>query len=259
VGLSSGARGAVHHAKLFYRRFRPLRAELMRTVASLADGATAFEIGGPSQIFGSDGVLPVYPLVASLDNANFAAQTIWEGTIEEGYTFKFDSSKPPGRAFICEAVELAPIGDASYDLVLSSHTLEHVANPLRALREWRRVLRPGGALVLVLPRREATFDHRRPITRLEHLAEDERAGTGEDDETHLPEILDLHDLARDPGAGSRAEFEERSRQVLRYRALHHHVFDADLVARALHHAGYDVLGSETQPPFHLITVATRRG
>src|SRR5205814_8372968 len=144
-------------------------------------------------------------------------------------------------------------------LVLSSHTLEHVANPLRALREWRRVLRPGGALVLVLPRREATFDHRRPITRLEHLAEDERAGTGEDDETHLPEILDLHDLARDPGAGSRAEFEERSRQVLRYRALHHHVFDADLVARALHHAGYDVLGSETQPPFHLITVATRRG
>jgi SAM-dependent methyltransferase len=253
--LLSAARRAKHEAQLAYRRFRPLRAKLLATVAPLAQGARAFEIGGPSQIFGTDGVLPVYPLVASLDNSNFANQTIWEGTIEEGYTFEFDPSKPAGRAFICEATDLQPIASESYDIVLSSHTLEHVANPLRALREWSRVLRPGGALVLILPQPGATFDHRRPVTPFEHLLDDERAGTGEDDLTHLPEILELHDLERDPGAGTRPQFEQRSRQVLEFRALHHHVFDEDLVAKALAHVGFEIAGTEVQPPFHLTAVA----
>ena len=37
-------------------------------------------------------------------------------------------------------------GDAEFDLVLTSDTLEHVPNPRLALRETRRVLRPGGRL-----------------------------------------------------------------------------------------------------------------
>jgi ubiquinone/menaquinone biosynthesis C-methylase UbiE len=37
-----------------------------------------------------------------------------------------------------------PYLDATFDLVLHSDTLEHVASPIRALEECRRVLRPGG-------------------------------------------------------------------------------------------------------------------
>jgi len=258
MSLLDPARRAVHRVQLAYHRVRPERAALMTVVAPAATGARGFEIGGPSQIFGAGGLLPVYPLVASLDNANFASQTIWEGTIEEGFTFRFDSAKPPGRAFIAEATELREIADAAYDLVLSSHTLEHVADPLRALREWARVLRPGGMFVLILPQRERTFDHRRPVTAFEHLLEDERAGTGEDDRTHLPEIMELHDLERDPAAGTREEFEARSGNVLAFRAIHHHVFDEALVRRALDHTGYDVAGVELRAPFHLIAVARRR-
>jgi SAM-dependent methyltransferase len=257
MNLLSAARTAKHRANLAYRHFRPLRAKLMATVAPLAANRRALEVGGPSQIFGRGGVLPVYPLVASLDNSNFANQTIWEGTIEEGQTFRFDPAKPAGRAYICEATDLHPVASGSYDLVLSSHTLEHVANPLRALREWMRVLRSGGALVLVLPQREATFDHRRPVTTFEHLLADERADRGENDLTHLPEILELHDLERDPSAGTREQFEERSRRVLEFRALHHHVFDADLVTRMLTHVGFNIAGTEIQPPFHLIAVARK--
>jgi SAM-dependent methyltransferase len=46
---------------------------------------------------------------------------------------------------------LSELPDESADLVYSSHVLEHTLSPLDELREMRRVLRPGGELVLILP------------------------------------------------------------------------------------------------------------
>ncbi len=48
---------------------------------------------------------------------------------------------------ICETGLL----DACFDGVLCSSTLEYVANPLAALRELRRVLRPNGLLLVSVP------------------------------------------------------------------------------------------------------------
>lgn len=44
-----------------------------------------------------------------------------------------------------------PFGDESFDTVVSFQVLEHVPQPARMLSEIRRVLRPGGALVLTAP------------------------------------------------------------------------------------------------------------
>ena len=44
-----------------------------------------------------------------------------------------------------------PYADNSFDLVVHSDTLEHVPNPISALRECHRVLKSGGALCFTVP------------------------------------------------------------------------------------------------------------
>lgn len=41
--------------------------------------------------------------------------------------------------------------DKSFDRLIASHVLEHVYRPHEVLREWARVLAPGGILTLILP------------------------------------------------------------------------------------------------------------
>jgi len=46
-----------------------------------------------------------------------------------------------------------PYVDATFDLVMAAHVLEHLPNPLCALKEMVRVLKPGGMLFVCLTRR----------------------------------------------------------------------------------------------------------
>jgi len=163
-------------------------------IADVLQGAVALEPGGPSALFRRRGLVPVYPRLAALDTLDYSEQTLWSG------------SQPSGEVrskLIGEAGRLEDVKDASYDALLASHVLEHLANPLGALAQWQRVVRPGGHVLLAMPHYEGTFDHNRPVTSIEHMRADAERQTGEDDLTHLEEILELHDLGRDPGAPNR--------------------------------------------------------
>jgi 2-polyprenyl-3-methyl-5-hydroxy-6-metoxy-1,4-benzoquinol methylase len=46
-----------------------------------------------------------------------------------------------------------PFADASFDIVMSTEVIEHLAQPVDGVRELVRVLRPGGRLVLTTPNR----------------------------------------------------------------------------------------------------------
>jgi len=48
-------------------------------------------------------------------------------------------------------VQQIPLPDASFDVLICNHLLEHVADDRRALREFQRILRPGGWGVLLSP------------------------------------------------------------------------------------------------------------
>ena len=220
------------------------RDPALRAVAATLQGAVALEPGGPSGLFGTSGLIPVYPRLAALDTLDYAERTLWSHAANREIE--------PRRRVIAEAGKLGEISDGAYDAVLASHVLEHLANPLGALAEWRRVVGAGGRILLIVPQREGTFDHRRPVTTLAHLHEDAKRDTGEDDLTHLPEILGLHDLRRDPGAGARESFERRCRENLEHRAMHHHVFDERSIVEVCRAADLEVLTLSVKPPFHIV-------
>ncbi|MGE5620909.1 MAG: class I SAM-dependent methyltransferase [Sphingomonadaceae bacterium] len=57
-----------------------------------------------------------------------------------------------GRASVLGArVESLPFRAGSFDAIVAQHLIEHLHYPLEAMREWHRVLRPGGVLALVTP------------------------------------------------------------------------------------------------------------
>jgi SAM-dependent methyltransferase len=221
--------------------------EALVGAARLLDGATALEPGGPSALVAEQGAVPVYPRLAALDTLDYAERTLWSDAANGAAATRIAVR----RRMIGEAGAV-DVADGTYDAVLSSHVLEHLANPLAALAEWRRVVRPGGHVLLIVPHRDATFDHRRPITTLDHLRADAANGTAEGDLSHLEEILALHDLARDPGAPSRTVFEQRCRAVASTRALHHHVFVSRTVAEACAAAGLEVVLLRPKRPLNIV-------
>jgi ubiquinone/menaquinone biosynthesis C-methylase UbiE len=215
-------------------------------------GKCGLEIGGPSPIFSKNRLIPVYDRCQKIDSCNFSQQTIWA---ENGDNRKFGPSA--GSRFVAEACELSMIPDAKYDFVLASHVLEHLANPLKALTEWKRVLVPGGILILIVPDKRGTFDHRRPYTTFAHIQSDFENGTAEDDSTHVEEITRLHDLGSDPSAGSPEDFRERCLRNFSFRAMHHHVFHPDTIVRMFTHAGMRMVNLAIELPFHMIAAAQK--
>ncbi len=243
-------------ASAAWRRLAKPVAPTFSAARPLLEGRYGLEIGGPSDVFARGSLLPVYSVAGRIDNCTFAAKTLWSER-PGGTAFHFAPGREPGTQYVREATELSGIPDGRYDFVVSSHMLEHSANPLKALREWVRVVRPGGAFLLVLPHKDGTFDHLRPTTTLEHLEADLANGTGEDDLTHLPEILMLHDLSRDPGAGTRDAFDARSRENATNRGLHQHVFDTRSAAGAVASQGLRLAAVDALRPYHIVLLATK--
>ena len=198
------------------------------TIKELFFNKSGLEIGGPSPIFKEDGKLPIYQALNNLDGCNFSQQTIWEGNLKEGLTFKYGDKT--GNQFIFEASELSKrIPLCNYDFIISSNCFEHLANPLKAIEECLKILKHKGILLLVLPKKDANFDHNRATTSFDHLQDDFKKGIKEDDLSHLEEILNLHDLRLDPWAGTFDQFKIRSLQNYQNRALHQHIFNLELL------------------------------
>ena len=225
-------------------------------LAPYFDKKLGLEIGGPSKIFTNDGYIPLYQIAAKIDGINFSTTTIWENTIYEGNTYNFGGSSN-GYQYIQDGTDLRKIESESYDFLLSSHSLEHIANPIKALEEWIRVLKKGGAILVVVPDKRYTFDIKRPVTKFEHLMKDFEENTTEKDLTHLEEVISCHDMSYDKGVKNLNEFKERSLNNFENRCLHHHVFDMNLLEQILKYFNLKIILKNESPPFNLIIMAVK--
>jgi len=207
------------------------------------------EVGGASYFF-NGGTLRTYEIVKSLDCVNFASKTIWEGELIEGDTFVVCGKR--GHQYINEATDMNKIESGKYDFVLCCNALEHIANPMKAITEFLRVLKPDGLLLLVLPAKDSNFDHKREFTKFKHLLYDLVSDTGEDDLSHLGEELLLHDLPMTPECGDRNFFMERSLKNFENRCLHQHVFSLELLTEIYEYFKIEIIRTDRTPSDYVI-------
>ena len=113
---------------------------LERTLERLPAGARILDAGAGQQRF--------KPLCAHLDyvSQDFA-QYDGRGNSRGLQTGSWDQSK---LDIVCDIADI-PEPDASFDAIMCIEVLEHLPDPLLALREFARLLKPGGYLVVTAP------------------------------------------------------------------------------------------------------------
>jgi len=167
--------------KIRFRRFKPERLRKKFARELRGHGIEIGALGSPFRVTAE-------AMVTYVDR--FSAQELRE----------HNPGVPPERLvapdLVSDATLLAEIPDASQDFVIASHVLEHLDDPVRALFTWRRVLRPGGQLLLVVPDARFTFDRGRALTTLEHLLWDAaHPGTVEKHESDLQHVAEFEATA----------------------------------------------------------------
>jgi hypothetical protein len=204
---------------------------------SITTGKIGVEIGGPSQTGGL-----IYSCATKMDNIIFSRETVWSS--HSSSTYNYYPGKT-GTVIINDAVNITNVGDAAYDFIFSSHCLEHIANPIKALKEWLRIIKTGGHVILILPEKTRCFDHKREVSKFSTLLSQYEKNVGEDDLSTLPEILKNHDLAMDPPAGDLGSFTRRSLDNYNNRCLHHYVYSPELLAEICKYLGCEFIYTVT--------------
>lgn len=195
------------------------------------------EIGGPSP-----NVDIIYHNSNSIDNVIFSNNTIWSTHTNE---YKYYNNKK-GKVIINDAVSISDVENDTYDFCLSSHSLEHIANPLKAINEWLRIIKKNGYIIIIVPEKSCCFDHKRNYSVFSTLLSQYKNNVGEDDLSTLPEILKNHDLSMDPPAGDLGAFTKRSLDNFNNRCLHHYVYNDELLMSICFYFNCEFIYKETQ-------------
>lgn len=196
------------------------------------------EIGGPSS---STGTI-IYKNAISIDNVIFSKDTIWSNHTE---VYNYYENKK-GRVIINDAVNIERIQNEYYNFCFSAHSLEHIANPLKAINEWLRIINKDGYIIIIVPEKSVCFDHKREYSKFSTLLSQYEKNVDEDDLSTLPDILKNHDLSMDIAAGDLGSFTKRSLDNFNNRCLHHYVYNDELLMEICNYFKCEFIYKETQ-------------
>jgi len=129
------------------------------------------------------------------------AQVIYVDMLDKGNLIKQNpeicGSEIKQPDITADAEDLNIITDGSMDFVIVRQVLEHLPNPVKALKEFYRILKVEGILYLTIPDKRYSFDKERPITTLSHLLQDYKEGAiTETSIAHYQEWLTLVELKK---------------------------------------------------------------
>jgi SAM-dependent methyltransferase len=88
------------------------------------------------------------------------------------------------------------VADESFDFVFSSHCLEHLRDPAEGLRNWFRIIKPGGHLIVAVPDEDLYEQGVWPST---HNRDHKSAFTMLKAKSWCPASINLLDLVRELG------------------------------------------------------------
>jgi predicted SAM-dependent methyltransferase len=142
-------------------------------------------------------------------------------------------------SIIAEADALTQLGRASQDFVVCNHVLEHTRDPIGALREWLRVLRPGGHLYVSIPDRSNHHDQHRAVTELSHLLEDHRQPKERRAAADRSHFFDWASSAHRDDMTPEQRRAHAEQLIATGYSIHYHVFDGRLFERVLSEATLD--------------------
>ena len=130
-------------------------------------------------------------------------------------------------------VERLPLQTDGVDFCVANHLVEHSLDPIGALEELLRVVRPGGRLFVAVPDIGNRLDRHRPVTPLAHLLADHDPALDRSWE-HLAHYREFIDSAHaEMGADERNEL--LARWVAQRYSVHFHTFDEGSYRELLHH------------------------
>jgi 2-polyprenyl-3-methyl-5-hydroxy-6-metoxy-1,4-benzoquinol methylase len=90
--------------------------------------------------------------ISSVENGprQFVAADFSQSALRLGRS-RADRTAIPQPSWLVASIQDVAVSGSVFDTVISCETVEHLADPQRALREIQRVLRPGGRLLLTTP------------------------------------------------------------------------------------------------------------
>jgi SAM-dependent methyltransferase len=138
-----------------------------------------------------------------------------------------------------EAEDLRMFKTGSLDFVIASHVLEHIPDPLSALKEWIRVLKENGILWLALPNYRCNeYDFLRKPVELSHIIDDYNNNEKDIKEEHWEEFLEVVDGVPRDSPNFTKLLDERYRS--KDNRIHMHVFDKKLIDGILKYLHYNL-------------------
>jgi predicted SAM-dependent methyltransferase len=85
---------------------------------------------------------------------------------------------------IDDGATLKTVTDNAFDYLIAAHVLEHIDDPVSAVKTWVRVVKPGGHIVIAVPDKRFCGEEMRPTTTVEHFLRDHELGPHVSAEEH---------------------------------------------------------------------------